>query len=127
MLVIEHLLLDRDIAEEWWRDHRHGGYFHGGSSPEEFGDAESDRAVRVASFIQDRACDPKTLGQVLRLFAATAQDSEELAFVGTTHLEDAYFLAPPGRVPLGHRALDILHTSGLPPETVTGILRGFQP
>jgi hypothetical protein len=125
--MTEQFRLDRAIAEEWWRDHRPGGYFHSGSSPEAFGDEESDRAASVASFIQDRACDPETLGQVLTLFAATAQDGDELAFVGTTHLEDAYFVAPADGAGLGDRALEILHSSGLSPETVTGILRGFQP
>ncbi len=124
--VTEQFRLDQALAEEWWRDRRPGGFFHSSSAIGTFSDDDSDRAVRVANFVQSRACNPHTLGEVLRLFTATARDDDELAFVGTTHLEDAYYTADGGKAPLAERAMEILHAAGLPDETVAQILRGFQ-
>lgn len=81
---------------------------------------EWDRAYAVDGFVEQCIRDIRMLPSVLRLFVETAQSDQELAFVGTWHLENAYFSG------LGQRALDALRECGLPDATQATVLEGFR-
>lgn len=109
--------LSKELADQWWRDRRPGGIY---VNQPDVSDPDWDRAIAVDVFFTTCSQDPDKLALVLSLLAETASTDTELAYIGTVHLENAYFS------PLGERALLILQHSGLNARQRELILSGFQ-
>lgn len=75
--------------------------------------------MEVSTIVDEFASDPRSLGRLIEVLAAVAPTKENLPFIGTVHLENAY-------ISIGDEALQILESTHLPRESKIAILSGFQ-
>lgn len=109
--------LNQELIEEWWRERRDGGIYR---SDRSIDDPAWDRAIEVDRFVSESAASADDLPTVLMLLVQGAASDEELAFIGTTQLENAFHSG------LGEAALAVLDSLPLTEHQRDTILSGFQ-
>lgn len=103
------------LAKAWWVNRRPGGLFE---DRDRMTKAEIDAAFRVEHAVSALVLDVGTLPKLLAELAAAAETPEELAFLGTSILEDA-------QRALGVAALNALESSGIESSTMDVIKSGY--
>jgi hypothetical protein len=110
--MVDAMKSSKNVAASWWK------LFEEPEVQHELSDSARQDLFDVQDLVYRLSQDPEQLGALLRDLSATATSPENLRFIGTSVLEDAYQA-------LGAQVFVILEESGISPEKQKGIRSGF--